>query len=854
MKTEVPTAKISSVATDLAAVRRDNAMLRGQAAVLELIAKGAPLDDILAELIRYVEAQESGVRCGLLVVDEDGRHFRRSSGPSLPGHYHRALEGVPVTPPYLGPCGKAVHRNCAVVVPDIANDPRWSRQWRDVALASGFAAVRSTPVRGPDGAVLGSLALYYDHARDPSPADPELIDIATHLAAIALERSRSEAASRHAEEQTRELLDVLHQQSRMLIESQQKLAAELSMAERLQRISTTLSAGRDVQGLYEKILDAAVELMHSDFASMQRLYPQRGEAGELRLLGYRGFSPEAVKFWEWVRADSGSTCGEALRTGRRAAASDVETCDFTAGSEDRAVYLRTGIRAVQSTPLFSRSGRMLGMISTHWRKPYQPTENELRRLDVLARQAADLIERTEADAALRDSEARYKALVRASNQVLYRHSPDWSEMRQLAGGGFLADTESPDANWFDRYIHPDDQPHVWAAIQEAIRRKSVFELEHRVVRADGTLGWTLSRSIPLLDEAGEIVEWFGAASDVTARREAQEALRKSEEQCRAYLENSFDVVYRMSADWDEMRHLTGKNFIADTVEPSRGWLAKYIHPDDQPRVIEAINEAIRTKTPFELEHRVLQVDGTLGWTHSRAIPLCDPDGGIVEWFGTASDVTERRRHEERQKLLINELNHRVKNTLATVQSIALQTLRNSGGAEQAREQITARLIALSKAHDILTRTSWEGAQLRQIVTEATAAHDSQNASRFDIEGPDVWISAKSALALAMALHELCTNAAKYGALSNEHGRVTIEWMIADADGAARQLRMRWIEAGGPPVAPPKRRGFGSRLIERGLSQDLGGEVRVEFAPTGVTCTIRAPLGGASGSFTVSDER
>lgn len=728
MEAAVSTAVNSSVATDLAEARRDNALLRGQAAVLELIAKGAPLDDILAELIRYVEAQEDGVRCGLLIVADDGRHFRSSSGRSLPDHYHRVFDGAPITPPYLGPCGKAAHRNCVVAVPDIATDARWSRQWRDVALSSGFGAVHSTPVRGTDGEVLASLALYYDRARDPSPADPELIDIAAHLAAVALERHRSGVAARHAEEQTRDLLDVLHQQSRMLIESQQKLAAELAMAERLQRISTAMASGQDVHALYEEILDAAVELMHSDFASLQRLHPERGEAGELRLLGFRGFDPEAARFWEWVRADSGCTCGEALRTGRRAVANDVETCIFMAGTPDRIAYLQAGMLAAQTTPLLSRSGRLLGMISTHWRKPYRPSENELQRFDILARQAADLIERTEAEAALRDSEARYRALVSASNQVLYRHNPDWSEMRQLAGGGFLADTDTPDPNWFDRYIHPDDQPHVRAAIEEAIRTKSVFELEHRVVRADGTLGWPLSRSIPVLDDDGEIVEWFGAASD----------------------------------------------------------------------------------------------------------------------------VTERKRHERRQKLLVNELNHRVKNTLATVQSIALQTMRNSTDPEQARDQITARLIALSKAHDILTQTSWEGAQLRQIVIEATAAHDSADGSRFDVAGPGVWVSAKSALALAMALHELCTNAVKYGALSNDQGRVSIEWTVAEIDGAVRQLRMRWVEAGGPPVTPPARRGFGSRLIERGLAQDLGGEVRVEFAPAGVTCTIHAPLGGASGSLTTPD--
>lgn len=143
---------------------------------------------------------------------------------------------------------------------------------------------------------------------------------------------------------------------------------------------------------YERTIDVAVSLMRSDYASLQMLYPERGSGGELRLLAFRGFDPGAAKFWEWVRADSQSTCGIALRDEQRVVASDIAACDFMADSEDQHVYLQTGIHACQTTPLISRAGNLVGMISTHWRSCHEPSENDLRRFDMLARQAADMIE------------------------------------------------------------------------------------------------------------------------------------------------------------------------------------------------------------------------------------------------------------------------------------------------------------------------------------------------------------------------------------------------------------------------------------------------------------------------------
>jgi CheY-like chemotaxis protein len=147
------------------------------------------------------------------------------------------------------------------------------------------------------------------------------------------------------------------------------------------------------QGMYEEIVDAAVALMRSDYASMQMLFPDRGIAGELRLLAFRGFNPQAARFWEWVRADSKSTCGIALRDRRRVVAPEIATCDFMADSEDRQVYLQTGIHACQTTPLIARSGNLVGMISTHWCTPHQPSEGDFRLFDMLARETAEVIER-----------------------------------------------------------------------------------------------------------------------------------------------------------------------------------------------------------------------------------------------------------------------------------------------------------------------------------------------------------------------------------------------------------------------------------------------------------------------------
>jgi PAS domain S-box-containing protein len=220
----------------------------------------------------------------------------------------------------------------------------------------------------------------------------------------------------------------------------------------------------------------------------------------------------------------------------------------------------------------------------------------------------------------------------------------------------------------------------------------------------------------------------------------------------------------------------------------------------------------------------------------------EPDADLMLTVRTVGEqlgrVLERRRSEEHLRLLVNELNHRVKNTLAIVQSIAVQTFRGEG-AEGQRRAFESRLAALAAAHDLLTTENWEFASLRQVIEKAGLGCGAP-ASRLAVVGPEVKVQPRTAVSIAMAVHELCTNAVKYGALSNDVGRVTVEWRVADSGGGSR-LHLHWRELGGPPVTPPDRRGFGTRMIERALAAELGGSADIEFLPDGISCTVEAPL-------------
>jgi len=326
-----------------------------------------------------------------------------------------------------------------------------------------------------------------------------------------------------------------------------------------------------------------------------------------------------------------------------------------------------------------------------------------------------------------------------------------------------------------------------------------------------------------------------------SRARAEAALRHSEERYRRIFEQASDLI--ITADLSQV--ITDVNpAVAQAVGVERHEIvgrsmAEFLSPAsmEKAKVTLAHKLAHGGTTNHELD--VIARSGRiLHWEVNSTLTL-DPSGKPIGLHAIARDVTERRRAEERQRLLVNELNHRVKNTLALVQGLALQSFKDGRDMAEARDAFQHRLAALAAAHDLLTRESWEGATLDRVVAEALGHHN-ESEPRILWEGPAVTVNPKAAVSLVMALHELSTNAHKYGALSVQEGRVTLRWSVEGA-----RLLIEWRERGGPAVQAPERRGFGFRMIERALAADLSGGATINFEATGLVCRIDASLADAT---------
>jgi two-component sensor histidine kinase len=258
------------------------------------------------------------------------------------------------------------------------------------------------------------------------------------------------------------------------------------------------------------------------------------------------------------------------------------------------------------------------------------------------------------------------------------------------------------------------------------------------------------------------------------------------------------------------------------------------HGNEEPGILKRIRAGERVEH-YETKRR--RKDGSLIDISLTVSPVRDGSGKIVGASKIARDISERKRAAAQRDLLVAELSHRVKNTLATVVSIARQSFATNPDAVEAQRSFNARIRALGQTHSRLAEANWSGVSLETVLLDEIAPYRHADGANFRAAGPVTMLSTKHALTLGMAMHELATNAAKYGALSTENGVVDVSWEV---DG--EQLQITWSESGGPRVTPPKRNGFGRLLIERVLASDLEGDVRMDFAGDGLKCTITVPLG------------
>jgi PAS domain S-box-containing protein len=482
---------------------------------------------------------------------------------------------------------------------------------------------------------------------------------------------------------------------------------------------------------------------------------------------------------------------------------------------------------------------------------YQPIIDETGATTGIFAQGHDVTDQKLAELAAAASEARFRQLAQSIPNHVWTALPDgnldWFNDQVYAYSG-SAPGDLDGLKWAS-IVHPEDISSAAATWAAALESGEPYKTEFRLRRRDGVYRWFIARAVANTDVGGAR-RWVGTNTDIEDEKQVERALRTSEVRVKLALAAAEMGVWGCRIEHGKFVDLEGDERALTLLGGSPGQRATFqefvsrVHPDDRAKMLAAAAASIDPKGGglLDIEYRVGE-----RWVHTRAQVVQNGEG--VRMVGTVRDVSESKDAEARQALVRSELQHRIKNTLAMVNAIASQTLRGDDIADR-RATFNNRLAALAGAHDMLMVTDVRGGDLRSIVERALAPHASHD-DRFVIAGPDVALSAKQSLSMALVVHELATNAAKYGALSTSEGGVSITWgHEAGNQPGEPTFNFVWEESGGPRVVEPTRKGFGSRLINRVLSGDFNGTVSIEYAPGGVRCVLQSPPSsvalGASG--------
>lgn len=398
------------------------------------------------------------------------------------------------------------------------------------------------------------------------------------------------------------------------------------------------------------------------------------------------------------------------------------------------------------------------------------------------------------------------------------------------------------AGWGWQSVHdPDALPVVLARWTESIATGEPFEMTFPLKGADGKYRPFLTRIAPVRNAAGEIVRWLGVNTEITDQKEAEDALVVSEAKFSTLTDAMPQMVW--STLPDGYHDYYNAQWYAFTGVPAgstdgEGWAGMF-HEEDQPAAWARWNHSLQTGEPYEVEYRLRRYDGEYRWMLGRALPVRDEAGNIIRWMGTCTEIHERKQHAEQSELLSRELSHRIKNIFAVIGGLLNLTSRDEPQLRPVMAELMARVSALGRAHnfarphsEISGATLPEG-ELAGLLQELVAPYQTTEKDRVVVDCEHIRIDDKGATPLALVIHELATNSAKYGALSNPSGQVSLKVRLEDGT-----VVMHWLERGGPAVNnPPENSGFGTRLADLSVERQLGGKLERDWKPEGLEVRI-----------------
>jgi len=536
-----------------------------------------------------------------------------------------------------------------------------------------------------------------------------------------------------------------------------------------------------------------------------------------------------------------------LKQGRPIFVEDIRTDPRANNPDVQTAYSTINARAALAVPLL-KNQTLTAVLYMHTSQPRAWFGDELSLVEDVAERTWTAVEKARAERDLRETDARFRLIAESLPALVWILNPKtellYTNERWVTYSG-LPREEALGHSW-TRAIHPDDMARMSEELVPVVTLHTPYTTEARYRSYEGHYRWHLIQGAPIHSATGEFKGWVGTSVDIHDLKMTEEALRKSEEQLRL----AFQAAKMGNWSWEAATNLlTPSDRAAEILGLSKGSrvlsseIHKRMHPADRARIDAMMEQADEQNEAYSVEYRLKRFkDDALIWVASQGQTTFAEDGTPSGMIGVIQDITDRKQAEERQQLLIRELHHRVKNTLATVQAIVGSTARTASSIDEFYQGFVGRIVSLARTHNLLTEDLWQKAALEDLIQTELGPYEDEARNRIIVEGPHVELPSEAAVPIGMAIHELTTNAAKHGALSTFGGQVEVRWHVEPGEERPI-LHFAWTERGGPRVSMPTRQGFGSRLLQRVLATQLQAAVQMAFPEEGMHFTMTMVIPG-----------